>query len=276
MNVSRTLVDRNVRGPLTCCAGTDTRAVPDDLQVLTQRLTQAAGSRQAVAATTVAHLAHPVDVVDAQLPVQRLELVLRSVHVASVAVRDPDDPDRVGLVTRARFTAAMSGRLGFGRAVMARKLTGELADWAPMVVDHDEPVAQVAVRAMERGDERRYDDVLVAGQQWQAAGMADLVRSLSVQLAARSLRDPLTGLASRSMLQHELARRCAAAAGTRARIAVVLLDVRGMAELNQAAGSAAGDAVLAALGARLAQCAPTGVDVARTGETSSRRWPPCP
>ncbi|MGN8245905.1 GGDEF domain-containing protein [Cellulomonas soli] len=239
--------------------------MPDDLQVLTQRLSQAAGSRQAAAATTVAHLAHPVDVVDAELPVNRLELVLRSVHVASVAVRDAADPDRVGLITRPRFTAAMAGRLGFGRAVLARKVTGELTDWSPMIVDRTESVSQVAVRAMERADERRYDDVLVAGRQWRVASMADLVRSLSVQLAVRSLHDPVTGLASRPTLQHELARRCTAAQGTAARIVLVLLDVQDMAHVNQDFGTAAGDAVLTALGSRLVDAAPPGVDVARTG-----------
>ena len=173
-----------------------------DLTLLTQRLGNAVGGYKVAATTTVADLAHAVDVVDAGMPVARLELIFRSPHVASVAVRDPDDDRRIGLVTRTRFTAAMTGRLGFGRAVLARRGTDELTDWGPMVVPPTAPVSEVAVRAMQRFDERRYDNVLVADESWGVVSTADLVRSLSTLLAVRSLHDPLTALPHRSMAMH--------------------------------------------------------------------------
>lgn len=252
-------------GLLTC---TDTRRVLEEIDALTP-LVARPGVRRSPAARVVADLAHPVDVVDADLPVQRLELVFRSVHVGAVAVRDGESAARVGLITRPRFTAAMAGRLGFGRAVLARKVTGELADWAPLVVDGAQSVSQVAVRAMERGEERRYDDVLVSGDQWRVAPTADLVRSLSEQLAARTLHDPLTGVATRPMLQHALARRCSAAVGTPARVVVVVVEVRDLAAVNRAWGGPAGDAVLAAVGARLVAAGPPGVE---PGRVSSARF----
>jgi len=234
-----------------------------EITTLADRLSRAVGDYRTSARATVDQLAHPVDVVEADLPIARLEVVFRSPHVASVAVRDPADPDRIGLVTRSRFTAAMTGRLGFGRAVHARRATRELADFAPMVVAPSAPVSEVAVRAMERYDERRYDDVLVAGEVWLVATTADLVRSLSTQLAVRTLHDPLTGLAHRAMFAHSLARRCAEVAGTNARVVVVLVDLRHLAQVNTAFGQATGDVVLASVGARLRAAAPTGSDVAR-------------
>ena len=101
------------------------------------------------------------------------------------------------------------------------------------------------MRAMQRFDERRYDDVLVAAESWGVVSTADLVRSLSTLLAVRSLHDPLTALPHRSMAVHELTRRCTESAGTGARVVVVLLDLAGFSRLNSTYGPAVGDIVLA-------------------------------
>ncbi|WP_156043917.1 diguanylate cyclase domain-containing protein [Cellulomonas sp. URHE0023] len=234
------------------------------MTLLTQRLSGAVGEYRVSAATTVADLAHAVEVVDAALPVAQLEVVFRNAQVASVAVRDTQDPRRIGLVTRPRFTAAMTGRLGFGRAVYSRRPTTEITDWAPMVVEPATPVSEVAVRAMARLDDRRYDDVLVANDVWRIVTTADLVRSLSTLLAVRSLHDALTGLPHRSMILHSLGRRCTSALGTDARVVVVLVDVAGFARLNAAHGQQFGDVVLTALAARLRGGVTAGCEVART------------
>lgn len=235
-----------------------------ELEILTQRLSTSVGAYRTAAAATVATLSRPIDVVDSQLPVSRLELIFRSPHVESIAVQDAADPGRIGLITRPSFTAAMTGRLGFGRAVLARRAVAELADWSPMVVSPDEPVSQVAVRAMDRPVAQRYDDVLVAGQQWRTASTSDLVRSLSTLLAVRSLHDPLTGLGHRSLTMHGLERRCAEVRGTGGRVVVVLLDLRGFARINQSHGQSYGDVVLTAIGTRLGAAVPPGCDAGRT------------
>lgn len=72
----------------------------------------------AVAGPTVQTLAHPDEAVDVTMTVARLKQLFRSVSVASVVVLDHTDADAIGLSTRERFMAVMSGRLGYGRAML--------------------------------------------------------------------------------------------------------------------------------------------------------------
>jgi hypothetical protein len=158
----------------------------------------------AVARPTVETLAHPIEVVDVTMSVARLDELFRPVDVASVAVLDIAHPDVVGLITRERFMASMSGRLGYGRAVLARKTIEQITDWQPLVVDPYALVSEAAITAMSRTTERRYDDVLVRAHVWSVVSTSDLVRSLSTVLAVRSLHDSLTGLANRDLVLRRL------------------------------------------------------------------------
>lgn len=207
-------------------------------------------------------LARPVLVVGSGLPVADLEVVFRDEDLTCVTVLD-EGADRVGLVTRSRFTGAMTGRLGYGRAVLERRSTGDVTDWSALVVAPEAPVAEVATRAMERPGERRYDDVLVRGDAWGSASAADLVLALVGALAQRSTHDPLTRLPGRPSTWHSLTRRCEMAARTQARVVLVLLDVRGMAETNARHGQANGDALLAELARRLGESLPPGCEAGR-------------
>jgi diguanylate cyclase (GGDEF)-like protein len=207
-------------------------------------------------------LARPVLVVGSDLPVADLEVIFRDQDLTCVAVRDEGD-DRVGLITRSRYTGAMTGRLGYGRAVLERRATGDMTDWEALVVAPDASVADVATRAMERAGERRYDEVLVKGDDWGSASAADLVLALVGALAQRSTHDPLTRLAGRPSTWHSLARRCEMAARTQARVVLVLLDVRGMAETNARYGQANGDALLAELARRLGEALVPGCEAGR-------------
>ena len=208
-------------------------------------------------------LARPVLVVGSGLPVADLEVIFRDPELTCVAVRDEEGDERVGLVTRARFTGAMTGRLGYGRAVLIRRPTGDVTDWGPLVVAPEASVADVATRAMQRPGERRYDDVLVRGAGWGSASAADLVFALVGALAQRSTHDPLTRLPGRLSTWHELTRRCELATRTRARVVLVLLDVRGMAATNARYGQANGDALLAEVARRLIAALPPGCDAGR-------------
>jgi diguanylate cyclase (GGDEF)-like protein len=211
----------------------------------------------------VRDLARPVLVVGSGLPVADLEVIFRDQDLTGVVVLDDEGGDRVGLVTRTRFTGAMTGRLGYGRAVLVRRPTGDVADWSALVVPPHAPVAEVATRAMDRPGERRYDDVLVRGDHWGSASAADLVLALVGALAERSTHDPLTRLPGRPSTWHALARRCEMAGRTRARVVLVLLDVRGMARTNALHGHANGDAVLAELARRLVAALPPGCEAGR-------------
>ena len=235
-----------------------------DLALLSRQLPRvtAAGT---TAAATVDQLARPVDVVDADLAVRHLERAFGSRHLTCVAVRAADS-DRLGLVTRRRFVTAMSGSLGYGHALLARGTTSDIADWTPLVVEPDSSILDVALAAMDRNEDRRYDEILVRAATWRVTTASDLVRSLSTLVAVRTLHDPLTTLANRSFLLHQLRERCARSRTTPARVAVVRLDIAGFGALNAEYGHAAGDAFLEGTAMALRRAMPTGCDAGRTGE----------
>ena len=217
----------------------------------------------AVASPTVQTLAHPVEAVDVTMTVARLEQLFRPVNVASVVVLDYTDPDAIGLITRERFMAVMSGRLGYGRAMLSRKTVAEITDWQPLVVEPDALVSESAIIAMSRTTERRYDDVLVRAHVWAVVSTSDLVRSLSTVLAVRSLHDALTGLANRDLMLRRLRQHCAAVADTPERVALVLMDVDDLASVNDRHGVETGDILLAAIATRLTRAAPPLADLGR-------------
>ncbi|ANC32676.1 diguanylate cyclase domain-containing protein [Isoptericola dokdonensis] len=213
-------------------------------------------------AGVVSDLAQPLTVVGSSMPVGQLEVMFRNPEVTCVVVED-EESDRVGMVMRAGLAAALTGRLGYGRAVLERRPVATVTHWEPMVVRPDEAVSAVATRAMERTEEHRYDDVLVAGPTWAGAGTADLMRSLVAALAERSSVDPQTRLPARAATWHSLGRRCELVRGGGTRVVVVLLDVAGMSRLNARHGLATGDAVLTELGARLRDDLPRGCEAGR-------------
>ncbi|GMA23777.1 hypothetical protein GCM10025864_15360 [Luteimicrobium album] len=228
------------------------------------RLARTVASRPgAPLAGVVGDLAQPVLVVGSSVPVGQLEVIFRRPEVTSVAVQDEGDERGTGLVTRAGLAAALTGRLGYGRAVLDRKPTAEITDWSPLVVPLGLPVSEVALSAMERVDAHRYDDVLVAGTSWSSASTADVMRSLVAALTDRSTHDPLTRLPTRPATWHALAHRCGLLRGSGTRVVLLLLDVRDMAGINARHGQGTGDAVLAALACRLRAVVPRGCEVGR-------------
>jgi diguanylate cyclase len=237
----------------------ETLRMRDELTEVAQHTTSGRGSLAGVARD----LARPVLVVGSDLPMAELEVVFRDEDPSCVAVLDQEGRGRVGLITRGRFTSAMTGRLGYGRAVLVRRPAGEVTDWSALVVAPEAPVAEVARQAMQRPGDRRYDDVLVGGAQWGSASAADLVLALVGALAQRSTQDPLTRLAGRPTTWHRLAHRCSMAAGTPVRVVLVLLDVRGMADANARYGQANGDALLAEVARRLEAALPPGSEAGR-------------
>ncbi|MFC7876819.1 GGDEF domain-containing protein [Isoptericola sp. NPDC057391] len=228
------------------------------------RLARHVAPRRATRVASAGELAQPVLVVGSTLPVGQLEVIFRRPEVGSVAVQDDAAPTRTGIVTRAGLAAALTGRLGYGRAVLERRPTGAVADWSPLVVEQGTALADVAALAMARTAERRYDDVLVSGPAaWGAASTADVMRAVVAELAERSTHDPLTLLPGRSATWYALRHRCSLVRGGATRVVLVLLDVRDMSRLNAEHGQDAGDAVLAELAARIGAALPAGCEVGR-------------
>lgn len=233
--------------------------MPNDVDLLVRTSRAVGGVHR-----SVGEIAVPVAVVDRDLPMSEVEVLFRSPHLPCVAVVDERDGS-IGMVSRARFTDAQTGRLGYGRAVLARRPVGEVADWSPLVVDERTGIVESATRAMERSGETRYDDVLVRSGTWGAVATSDLVRALVAALSERSLHDPLTRLPGRELVLHTLREWARLLPGSARRLLLLQADVDGFAAVNARFGGAAGDALLRVLAARLAAGAPTGALVGRTG-----------
>lgn len=221
------------------------------------------GTGHAAVPQRLADIAVPVRVVPATAAMADVEVLFRAPTCAAVAVHDVD-AGGIGLLTRHRFAEAMTGRLGYGRAVLTRRPTGQVADWSPLVLDPATSVVDAARAAMARPADVRHDDVLVPGPSWSAASTSDLVTALTAAVAHRAARDPLTGLLSRPHLVATAARWAAQALpGTRQRLLLAAVDVAAMADVNATRGLDAGDALLCDTAARVAAAAPTGALVAR-------------
>lgn len=235
-----------------------------DLALLAPRLPRVTAAGTTLA-TTVGHASRPVDVVDADLPMARLERAFRSRDLTCVAVRPTATGDRTGLISRRRYEGALSGRLGFGRALLARGVAADLADWRALVVDATTSIVDVALAAVGRPEATRDDAVLVRSTEWHAVTPADLVLALTTLLASRSLHDPVTSLANRAYLVHQLRDRSTRCRGTVHRVAVVQAEVSGLGAVNAELGYDAGDRALAVVAAHVLRAVPVGWEVGRTG-----------
>ncbi len=84
-------------------------------------------------------------------------------------------------------------------------------------------------------------------------------------LAEQAVRDPLTGLANRTLLTERLNQALRRLDGTPGRLAVLFLDLDRFKVVNDSLGHSAGDALLVEVAARLRRCARRGDTVARFG-----------
>ena len=88
---------------------------------------------------------------------------------------------------------------------------------------------------------------------------------LQAELTQLSLRDPLTGLANRTLLDQQLNTALWRATRTGDRIVVAFLDLNNFKGVNDIYGHAAGDAVLRAVAERLTRIVRRGDVLARIG-----------
>ncbi len=218
---------------------------------------------RALAPARLGEVAAPVQVVSALDVMSDVEVLFRAPQRTCVVVHDAQN-GAVGLLTRHRYAEVMTGRLGYGRAVMTRREVGHAADWSPLVLDAGTSVVDAARAAMARDAAVRHDDVLVPGPSWSAASTSDLVQALTAALTDRHARDPLTGVLSRSHLVATVAQWATdAVANTRRRLLLVGIDVDGMGDLNASAGFGAGDDALRSIASQLRKAAPAGCVVGR-------------
>ena len=134
----------------------------------------------------VARLGRDIEVVEAALPCPRLANIFAAEHVSSIAIIDPADPHRIGLVSRERFQLASAGTFGYGQALLTRRPVGDITDWEPMRVPPRAPLVEVVHAAMNRPVRQRLDDILIAGHVWGVVATTDLVRLLAQITVARA------------------------------------------------------------------------------------------
>ena len=91
------------------------------------------------------------------------------------------------------------------------------------------------------------------------------LRELTAVLTERAVRDPLTGLANRALLEERLRAALARDSRSGESTGVLFLDLDGFKEVNDTHGHAVGDAVLRAVATRLASVVRPSDTVARLG-----------
>jgi diguanylate cyclase (GGDEF)-like protein/PAS domain S-box-containing protein len=112
------------------------------------------------------------------------------------------------------------------------------------------------------------------GPAWFAVSAQDIterrkvesdLRALTATLTERAVRDPLTGLANRTLLEERLRAVLARDGRTGQTTAVLFLDLDGFKEVNDAYGHAVGDQVLTTVARRIATAVRPSDTVARLG-----------
>jgi diguanylate cyclase (GGDEF)-like protein len=190
---------------------------------------------------------------------------------------DSDEPDmlvmtsEIGLpnpVARrlSRATVAEAGTVG--QAVVEDKLlTATEPGEAGMAVPvHDSGTVVGALAVTAHGNDRRYEkrdrDILHAFAEHTSLAITD---AKTFQALNKAHHDQVTGLVSRSPFMEQLQRGLSIAGRAGDRLGLLFVDLDGFKLVNDSLGHAAGDAVLAEVGARLRACV-RGMDtVARLG-----------
>ena len=197
-------------------------------------------------APTLGSLAQPVAVLSGEAPAGDVESWFAERPAVLAALCRHGGRDL--LLLRSHTSTQLSGRLGFGRALLARHSVADLA-LCPLILARDCSLPEAAAAMLARAPERQYDEVIVE----LADGRPGLVSPTSVFVALaehygrQAATDGLTGLPNRSRLLREFAQP----RPDDDRFAVVYLDLDGFKAVNDSLGHAAGDGLLRSLAERL-------------------------
>lgn len=165
-------------------------------------------------------------------------------------------------VHRSRFLLSLSGR--YGHALYADRPAAKLGD-PPRTVGVDATAWEVLDVVAVGGRDRTSDDVAVVDASGRCVGvvrLADLVRALAeTRVEEAAGLNPLTRLPGSDAITGEVDRRIAAGRV----FALSWLDVDHFKQVNDAAGFAAGDELIRAVGRALQRAATDGARVGHIG-----------
>lgn len=213
-------------------------------------------------------LAVPALVMDASVPCTQVDAALwadeDAMEHTSLVVHDAQT-GRVGFLSRRRFERKMSGRFGFGRALLGRTPIGDITDWHDEILPETVSLTSAVNAVLSRRPSRRYDDLILQGSgEWRRLAAAAVLEELAAAMARRATRDDLTGLANRAAFfdgLEDLGRRVTDSES----VAVIFIDLDRMKVVNDSLGHNVGDALLVSVARRLSAAARPGDIVARLG-----------
>ncbi len=200
---------------------------------------------------TLREISTRVPEVSASDPLRPVERAFRDdPHLRAVAVIGPRD---TALLTRLRLETMLSGRLGFGRALLSRARVCDILEEDALRLHAELSLRDAAAEILARGGAE--EDVLVVEDDGSPLGIVAVsvvFREVGTVFREVALRDPLTGLPNRRMLDERGADLVAAGVDPE-RMAVLYIDLDGFKQVNDTLGHKAGDELLLSFAARLAR-----------------------
>ncbi|WP_229074924.1 bifunctional diguanylate cyclase/phosphodiesterase [Actinoplanes sp. DH11] len=209
---------------------------------------------------TLAGLAVPVAACRPGTPISAVESLLRADPAAAGVV--VVDGDTVHLIDRPTLDAALTGRLGFGRALLhGRPLSAVLGAPAlvlPATTTWDDAARAALARPV--GSKAIPLVVRLGAQDWGMAPIGPLVDYLSGLHARLAVTDDLTGLGNRRLLTELLAQ------GRPETQALLFVDLNRFKDINDTLGHASGDILLQKVAGALRAAAAPGTGLRLGGD----------
>ncbi|MGN8246640.1 diguanylate cyclase domain-containing protein [Cellulomonas soli] len=209
------------------------------------------------ASSAVGSIARPARVVRRDAPASDVVRLLRDQpDLQALVVTDDPRTDRAGVLTRDRLGPGLELRSAFRKV---RHLTTAPA----LVVDAELPLLAAAQHLAAQGSPA--PDLVVRGEEWGWVPASDLLDHLVRTFRDAAACDAVSGVMNRDSLDLTLEAWCSSIAHTPNRIVAVVLRAEGLEVVNEIAGRAAGDVVVAQVVAQIVAAAPAGAFVGRVG-----------
>jgi len=207
----------------------------------------------------VGSIARPARVVRRGAPAPTVLRLLRDeLDLQALVVTDDPDADTAGTLTRERLNPNAGRVLGSAFRKARHLVTGRA-----LVVDADTSVLTAARLLVGCGSP--LPDLVVRGEVWGWVPAADLLDHVVRAFRDAAASDAVSGVMNRDSLDLTLEAWCTAIAHTAHRLVAVVLRAEGLEVVNEIAGRAAGDIVVAQVVAQIVKAAPAGAFVGRVG-----------